>query len=137
MPRATLIESSDEHHWVLLDHRVTQLVIDMRSLRLQTWSLDASAEIRLSVPFTLRLPSGAERPMDPERTETLAPALAVLRRYVQSVTATRHGELTVELGEGYALVVRPGVRADAWEISGGGALEGMSYRARPGRAPWE
>jgi hypothetical protein len=137
MPSATLIESPDEHHWVLLDHRVTQLVVDARSLRLQTWSLDASAEIRLSAPFTLRLPSGAERPLDPARTETLAPALAVLRRYVQSVTATREGELTVELGDGYAIVVRPSSRADAWELHGGGALEGMSYRAGPGRAPWE
>ena len=26
--KAQLIESEDEHHWVLLDHRVTQLVID-------------------------------------------------------------------------------------------------------------
>ena len=45
---AQLIESDDEHHWVLLDHRVTQLVIDRSSVRIQTWSLDGSADIRLA-----------------------------------------------------------------------------------------
>ena len=48
---AQLIESEDEHHWVLLDHRVTQLVIDRSSIRIQTWSLDGSADIRLAAPF--------------------------------------------------------------------------------------
>jgi hypothetical protein len=131
---ATLIESPDEHHWVLLDHQVTQLVVDATSFRIQTWSLEGSAEIRCSAPFTLRQPSGSERTIDPSETETLAPLLVLLRRRVESLTITRDGELTVAFSGGTSVVVaatRPsgasGRRAVGWEVQGGGALEGMSY----------
>ena len=126
--QASLIQSPDEHHWVLLDHRVTQLVVDVRSLRLQTWSLDGSTELRLTAPFSLRSTAGAERTLDPEETLALAPALALLRRRVASLTVTRAGELTVAFGDGSALVARPSARAEAWELQGGGTLEGMAYR---------
>lgn len=129
---ATLIESPDEHHWVLLDHRVTQIVVDASSFRVQTWSLEGSAEIRCSAPFTLRQSSGAERAMNPAETETLAPILGLLRRRLESITITRDGELTVAFS-GVSLVIG-GQRASAnarhpagWEVQGGGALEGMSY----------
>ena len=125
---ATLIESPDEHHWVLLDHQVTQLVVDARSFRIQTWSLDASAEIRCAAPFTLRQSSGAERVLDPTETETLAPLLSLLRRRLESITITRDGELTAAFSGGVSLVVVGGQhRTPAWEVQGGGALEGMSY----------
>jgi hypothetical protein len=136
---ATLIESPDEHHWVLLDHQVTQLVFDASSFRIQTWSLEGSAEIRCSAPFTLRQFSGSERTMDPTQTETLAPLLSVLRRRVESLTITRDGELTVAFSGGLSIVVSAprasgtsGGRAAGWEVQGGGALEGMSY---PGSLP--
>ncbi|MFN2567364.1 MAG: DUF6188 family protein [Gemmatimonadaceae bacterium] len=124
---ATLIESPDEHHWVLLDHQVTQLVIEAGSFRIQTWSLDASAEIRCAAPFTLRQPSGAERLIDPSETETLAPVLTLLRRRLESITVTRDGELTAAFSGGVTLVVGGRRRTPAWEVQGGGALEGMSY----------
>jgi len=130
--QASLIESPDEHHWVLLDHRVTQLVVDVRSLRLQTWSLDGSTELRLAAPFALRSAAGVERTLDPAETLGLAPALALLRRRVASLTVTRAGDLTVEFGDGTALVARPSPRAEAWELQGGGTLEGMAYRCPPG-----
>jgi len=125
---ATLIESPDEHHWVLLDHQVTQIVVDAASIRFQTWSLDGSAEIRCSAPFTLRQSSGAERTIDPAETETLGPVLALLRRRLESITITRDGELTAAFSGGTSLVVRGRRRTAAWEVQGGGALEGMSYR---------
>jgi Family of unknown function (DUF6188) len=124
---ATLIESPDEHHWVLLDHQVTQIVVDANSFRVQTWSLDGSAEIRCSAPFTLRQASGAERTIDPAETETLAPVLALLRRRLESITITRDGELTAAFSGGTSLVVSGRRRAAGWEVQGGGALEGMSY----------
>jgi len=142
---ATLIESPDEHHWVLLDHQVTQLIIDVGSFRLQTWSLEGSAEIRCSAPFALRQASGAERTIDPAETETLAPVLSLLRRRLESITVTRDGELTATFSGGLSLAAsggravaggrgpgRPGVRGAGggsapWEVQGGGALEGMSY----------
>jgi hypothetical protein len=130
---ATLIESPDEHHWVLLDHQVTTLVIDATSFRVQTWSLDASAEIRCAAPFTLRQASGAERVLDPAETETLAPVLSLLRRRLESITVTRDGELTAAFSGGVSIAVaggRPaggGRASPRWEVQGGGALEGMSY----------
>ena len=130
--QASLIQSADEHHWVLLDHRVTQLAVDARALRLLTWSLDGSTEVRIAAPFVLRAAGGAERTLDPVETLTLAPALGLLRRRVASLTVSRAGELTVELGDGSALVVRPDPRMEAWELQGGGTLEGMAYRCPPG-----
>lgn len=131
---ATLIESPDEHHWVLLDHQVTQLVVDTRSFRIQTWSLEGSAEIRCSAPFTFRQASGNERSIDPMETETLSPLLALLRRRVESLTITREGELTVAFSGGSSIVVgaprassSASRRSGGWEVQGGGALEGMSY----------
>jgi hypothetical protein len=129
---ATLIESPDEHHWVLLDHRVTQIVVDASSFRVQTWSLEGSADIRCSARFTLRQSSGAERTIDPTETETLSPILGLLRRRLESITITRDGELTAAFSDGLRLVIgkqRPtaGGRRPGWEVQGGGALEGMSY----------
>ncbi len=137
MPSANLIETADEHHWVMLQHRITQLMIDASSFRLQCWSLDASFEVRFAVPFTLELPSGAVRALDPEQPEGLAPLLSLLGRYVESVTITRDGDLSVELDSGHVLRVRAHPRHEAWEMQGGGALEGMSYLAMAavGR-PW-
>jgi hypothetical protein len=129
---ATLIESADEHHWVLLDHQVTQVVVDAGSFRVQTWSLDGSAEIRCSAPFALRQASGTERTLNPTETETLAPLLGLLRRRLESITVTRDGELTATFSGGTSIVVAGarGTRTpgrSAWEVQGGGALEGMSY----------
>jgi hypothetical protein len=124
---ATLIESPDEHHWVLLEHQVTQIIVDASSFRVQTWSLEGSAEIRCAAPFALRQSSGAERTIDPTETETLAPILALVRRRLESITVTRDGELTAAFSGGISLIVSGGRRTAAWEVQGGGALEGMSY----------
>ena len=126
---ASLIPTDDEHHWVLLDHQVTALTFDPRALRFQTWSLDGSTDVRVAAPFTPRLGGAAERTLDPIETLTLAPALALLRRRLASLTITRAGELTAEFADGGAIVVAPDRRAVAWQVHGGGALEGMAYEA--------
>lgn len=133
--QASLLESPDEHHLVLLDTRVAQLALDGRSLRLQTWSLDASVEIRIGAPFALRTGGGAPRMLDPSAPESLAPVLALLRTTVRGLTMTRDGELAVAFGEGAELRVRG--REGAWELQGAGALEGLAYRSgAAGEAPW-
>ena len=135
---ATLIESADEHHWVLLDHRVTHLAFDAGAFRFQTWSLDASVEVRCAGTLRLVPPSGAERRLDPADTETLAPLLGLMRRQVQSLTVSRGGELAVAFAGGTTLSVGPDRRLDAWEVQGGGALEGLRYRCEAGGAMrWE
>lgn len=133
---AQLIESDDEHHWVLLDHRVTQLVIDRASIRIQTWSLDGSADIRLAAPFVAQLASGATRHIDPSDTERLAPCLALVGLGVRSVTVTRNGTLSLAFSDGSMLTSAPDPRRVAWDVQGGGVLEGMAYAGAPGAELW-
>ena len=133
---AQLIESEDEHHWVLLDHRVTQLVIDRSSIRIQTWSLEGSADIRLGAPFVVHLTSGVARPIDPTETERLAPCLALVGLGVRSVTVTRTGTLTLAFTDGSSLSASPDPRRSSWDVQGGGILEGMAYVGQPGVELW-
>jgi len=133
---AQLIESEDEHHWVLLDHRVTQLVIDRASIRIQTWSMEGSADVRLAAPFVVSLASGAERRIDPADTERLAPCLALVGLGVRSVTVTRTGTLTLAFSDGSSIAASPDPRRQAWDVQGGGILEGMAYAGQPGIELW-
>ena len=133
---AQLIESEDEHHWVLLDHRVTQLVIDRESIRIQTWSLDGSADIRLAGPFAIQLASGAIRRLDPSETERLSPCLGLMGLGVRSVTVTRAGTLTIAFTDGASIAASPDPRRPAWDVQGGGILEGMAYAGQPGVELW-
>jgi hypothetical protein len=134
--KAQLIESEDEHHWVLLDHRVIQLVIDRGSIRIQTWSLDGSADIRLAAPFVAHLGTGATRHIDPADTERLAPCLTLVGLGVRSVTVARGGTLTLAFTDGSTLTAPPDPRHSAWDVQGGGVLEGMAYAAQPGAQIW-
>lgn len=135
--KAQLIESTDEHHWVLLEHKITEVTVYQRALRLRTWSLDGSAEVLLSSAFALRLPNG-ERRMDPAEPETLAPMLALVGAAIRSLTIRRDGALELELGDGRVVSAGPDPRVDAWQVQGGGVLEGMAYRSPAGGGvPWE
>ncbi len=134
--KASLIRSEDEHHWVLLEHRIVQVIVDPTAVRLQSWGLDGSIEIRLAALFTLVLPSGTRREMDPHTSESLAPLLTLLRRPLKALTITRAGELTSDFGDGTTLVAAPSTRAEGWEVQGAGVLEGMSYRSDADGAIW-
>ncbi|HEX6533028.1 MAG TPA: DUF6188 family protein [Gemmatimonadaceae bacterium] len=132
--QASLIESSDEHHWVLLDHRITQLMVGTAAVRLQSWSLDGSLEIRLGAPFTLRMGKGSARTLDPADAPALAPMLSLLGRPLRSVTISRRGDLTLDMGSGTSIVASPHRRLDAWEVQGAGSLEGLAYACGIGGA---
>ena len=130
--------SPDEHRWILSGHRVTQLAVDLTSLRFLTWTLEASAEIRLAVPFTFHEPDGVKRRLDPDEPEQLAPLLSLLGRSIELLVVTRGGGLKLAFGDGSSLECGAHPRMEAWEIEGGGALEGMAYRCVPGGgAPWQ
>ena len=133
---AQLIESQDEHHWVLLDHRVTQLVIDRESVRIQTWSLDGSADIRLASTFAFHLANGSTKQLDPIETERLSPCLALVGLGVRSITVTRAGTITLAFGDGSSISASPDPRRSSWDIQGGGVLEGMAYAGQPGVELW-
>jgi hypothetical protein len=132
---AEISETPNEHRWRLHDHRITQLTLDLGSFRFLTWTLDASAEVRLGVPFTFREPDAVEHIIDPDEPEQLSPLLSLLGRTIELLVATRHGELTLAFGDGSSLHAIPHPRFEAWEVQGGGALEGMSYLCAPGGGP--
>lgn len=135
--QSSLIQSPDEHHLVLLEHRVTQIAVDQRAVRLQSWSLDGSTEVRIAAPLAFTT-GAAARTLDPVETPSLAPLLSLLRRRLASVTVTRRGELTLDFGDGVRLSVLPDRRVEAWELHGGGALEGLIYRCPVGGGmEWE
>ena len=134
---AQVVLSPDEHRWTLSGHRITQLAIDQTSVRVQTWTLDASAEVRLVAPFTFHEPDGVERRIDPEEPEQVAPMLSLVGRTIELLVVSRSGHLELAFGDGSTVHASPHARLEAWELQGGGALEGMAYRCDAGGgAPW-
>jgi hypothetical protein len=127
-----LEERPDAHHWIFQDHRITQLLLDLSSLRLQTWTLQASAEIRLAVQFEFLEPDGVSRAINPEEPEQVSPVLSIVGRGIDTMTITRAGELRIVFSDGSTIVAKSHSRFEAWEIQGAGALEGLQYLAVPG-----
>jgi hypothetical protein len=129
---AELNDRGDRHEWTLTGHRVTQMSIDLTSARLHSWSLQASLDIRFSAPFTLREADGSSRIIDPRQPEQLAPLLTLIGRHVDSLEVERDGVLTVGLSDGTTLRAESHPRYEAFDVQGGGALEGLEYRVPPG-----
>ena len=134
---ATLTESEERHDWTLGGHRITQLCVDPDACRIQSWSLRESLEIRFAVSFRLTLADGTTREIDPERPEELAPLLTMIGREILSLTVTKLGSLSLRLSEGSTIEIDSHARYAAFEVSGGGSLEGLAYVAQPGGgSPW-
>jgi hypothetical protein len=138
---ATLDESPDRHRWTFDAHRITRLSVEPSALRIETWTLESSAEVRIAAPFRYREPDGATRTIDPAEPEQLAPLLALLQRRLESLEIARAGEITLRFGDGSELRCVPrkgdtGAPWAAWELHGGGALEGIEYRGVTGEPPW-
>ena len=134
---ATLDELPDRHRWTLHDHRVTQLVVELGAARLVTWTLHASLDVRLGVPFVVRQADGEDRPAAPDEPEQLAPLLTLVGRWLETLTATAAGGLRLAFSDGTELRIATDPRYEAWQVQGGGALEGLAYVARPGGGtPW-
>jgi hypothetical protein len=125
-------QSPERHRWLLEGQRVTQLCVDQTSVRLHSWSLQASLDIRFSAPFSLRQADGDERMTDPRSPEQLAPLLTLVGRHVETLTIEREGVLTVALSDGTMLRAEAHPRHEAFDVQGGGALEGLEYRIPPG-----
>ena len=134
----TLDDFPDRHVWTLGNHRVTQLVAQMDgACRIVTWTLQASVDVRIATAFTLRQADGDERRIDPDEPEQLAPLLTLVGRALETIVVVRRGELQLTFSDGTILVVGPHRVHEAWEVQGGGELEGMAYRCEPGgRVPW-
>ncbi|MGH9885828.1 MAG: DUF6188 family protein [bacterium] len=134
---ASLEESPEQHVWTFDAQPITQLCVDRASCRVESWSLHASFEIRFAVPFRIALADGSSREIDPEASEQVAPMLTAIGREVVRLVVTRRGALELSLSDGSVVSVDSHPRYEAFEVNGGGALEGMRYlAARGGGVPW-
>jgi uncharacterized protein DUF6188 len=133
---ATLEESADRHRWTFDAHRVTRICVEPSAMRIETWTLEASADVRIAAPFRYREPDGSERAIDPGEPERLAPLLGLLQRRLEWLEIARAGEITLRFGDGSELRCAPLGRGATWEVRGGGALEGIEYRGASGEPPW-
>lgn len=128
---AELDETPERHRWSFTGHRVTQLCIDPRSIRFHSWSLQASLDVRISAPFVLRQADGDSRTIDPREPEQLAPLLTLVGRTIDSLAIERGVALSMEFSDGTSCHVTSHPRIQAFDVLGGGALEGMEYHAQP------
>lgn len=132
---ATLDERPGGHVLLLDEHRVTQLLVELRAVRLMTYSLHDALELRVGVPFRLREADGDERRIDPAEPEQLAPLLTLVGLRVEALDVGKDGAVEVAFSDGTLLAVAPHPREEAWQLQGAGGLEGLAYRCRAGGGP--
>lgn len=132
---ASLEEQPGRHLLTLHEHRVTQLLVELRAVRLQTYTLHDAVELRIAVPFVLRQADGEERRVDPVEPEQLAPLLTLVGRRAEQLDVSAQGALEVAFSDGTILRVGVHPREEAWQLHGAGGLEGLVYRARAGGGP--
>ena len=134
---ATLDERPDGHVLLLDEHRVTQLLVELRAMRLLTYSLHDALELRVGVPFTLQQADGETRQVDPAEPERLAPLLTLVGRRVEALEVAEGGAVEIAFSDGTLLAVAPHPREEAWQLQGAGGLEGLVYRCPAGGGrPW-
>lgn len=135
---ASFDQSPDRHTWTFESQPVTQVCVDRTSCRVESWTLQASLEIRFGATFGLALADGTSRDIDPDAPEQVAPMLTLIGRRVMRLVVHKAGSLELALSDGSVLTAAPHARYEAFEINGAGALEGMHYRSRPGGGiPWD
>ena len=135
---ASLDQLPDGHLLTLDDHRVTQLLVELRGLRLLTYSLGDAVELRVGVPFRLVQADSVERHIDPAEPERLAPLLTLVGRRAEVVRMAEDGMLTAGFSDGTVLHVAPHAREEAWQLQGAGGLEGLAYVCPAGGGrPWD
>lgn len=123
------------HRLTLDDHRVTQLLVELRAVRLLTYSLHDAVELRMTVPFTVMQADGEERRADPCEPEQLAPLLTLVGRRVEQIEIAEGGGVAVAFSDGTVVRVRPHAREEAWQLQGAGGLEGLLYVCPAGGGP--
>ncbi len=134
---ATLDERPGGHVLLLDEHRVTQLLVELRAMRLLTYSLHDAIELRVGVPFTLQQADGEARHVDPAEPERLAPLLTLVGRRVEALDVAEGGAVEIAFSDGTLLSVEPHPREEAWQLQGAGGLEGLVYRCPAGGGrPW-
>ena len=132
---ASIDQLPDGQILTLVDHRVTQLLVELRAVRLLTYSLGDAVELRVGVPFTVEQADGDARRVDPAEPEQLAPLLTLVGRRAELVRMAEDGALTAGFSDGTVVHVEPHAREEAWQLQGAGGLEGLAYACPAGGGP--
>jgi hypothetical protein len=134
---ASVEERGDAHEWTFEAHRVAELAVDREGLRLRSWSMTESVDVRVLAPFRYAQVDGTDRRVDPLEPEQLSVLLSLVGRLVLGATVRADGSLALRFGDGSVLRCAPHASRTAWELLGAGALEGLAYRAPAGGgSPW-
>ncbi len=127
--------SSDRRIWMLNGLEVTRLCIDF-TFTIHLWEGSRELTIIIEVPFTLRIDEH-EQQLDPNAGTTLGPALQILHKPVESLTAYRHGRLVVAFVDGTTLDVDKDWQYESWHTFGSGELADIAMLCSPhDAAPW-
>lgn len=101
----------------LVDRQVTQVRLDYRVGLL----FDDGALVSVGGSLQLVADGGVEAMVEPERLETLAPTVELLRRVVEAAEAGKDGALNMTFDTGIRLHVPADARYEPWEAVGPGA----------------
>jgi hypothetical protein len=132
-----MTEYPDRRVWQLGGHEVTQLVIDYRFSLQIWWREDASdndVTVTVGVPFVLRTTDSVQA-IDPEATSSVALALSILHKPVESVIAYRNGRLRITFVDGFEIAVEKHPQYESWEAYGHGLLADLQLLCSPHEGP--
>lgn len=106
---------------------ITRCYLDYR-LTLEYLESPDELSIILETPFTV-IAAGREWECEPEQPSTLTPALELLRRPTESVTAFKSGDLEVHFADGSRLWAPSHGSFEAWAVN---TSTGIKIIAQPG-----
>lgn len=106
---------------------VSRILLDYR-FTLQFLDAGTNLDIAIATPFAIEQGGRLIR-VDPERPESLSPALVLLRRVVESVTVCGDGRLVLVFEDGQKLTIQPNPDYEAWEST---ASDGAKLVCLPG-----
>ena len=142
--RATLTSRVTKHRdrreWALSGHAVTQLLVDTRFALVVWWKdreVDSVGKLVIEAPFTI-LKGDEVHDCDPDNTGSLAPALTLFGKGVDSVAAHRDGLLQIRFVDQTELrVPKRQDGRETWETFGSGELHDLGMPCSSHDvAPW-
>ena len=78
--------------------------------------LETKATIVIGAPFNLTRTDDSWS-LDPEDSETMCPALSLVRKKVSNIVIDENGALRMHFDQGYRLTVEPDPHYEAWNLS--------------------
>ena len=111
-----MVQYPDCRVWILAGHEVTRLIVDYAFTIEAWWSSNEngnnSVTITIENTFTLKS-DGKIMKFEPEQKETLGPALMILHRPMETLTAFRNGCLAIRFTDNSELAVE---KDDSYEF---------------------